>query len=86
MISYYSPAHFYFMKKSAKVQSTRIPHPFWETQSRPPNINVYFSYFGDPFIEKDGGFRTHNQDKILDTFVLSRSLHTLNTDQINIQA
>jgi hypothetical protein len=48
----------YAGKKSAEVLRKPYSAPIWET----PNIKcMYYScIFGDRFIEKDGGLRTHN--------------------------
>jgi hypothetical protein len=56
-----SLAHFYLMKNSTKVRANRIPNGVWETPNHPPNIKcIDPAVFGDRFVEKDRGLRTHN--------------------------
>jgi hypothetical protein len=60
IISSYSLAHFYLMKKSAKVMRNLYSAPVWETPNNLPNIKCSHAFFGDRFVEKDCGLRTHN--------------------------
>ncbi len=49
------------MKKRAKVLRKPCSTPVWETPNRPPNRTCKIpAFFGDQFIDKDRGLRTHS--------------------------
>jgi hypothetical protein len=61
-LSSYLLAHFYLMKKSAKLMCKLSSASVWETPNRPPNMIkcIVPAFFGDRFVEKECGLLTHN--------------------------
>ncbi len=61
IISSYWLAHFYLMKKSAKVLNNPLSAPVYEASNRPPNIKcIVPAFFGDRFRGKYDGLCTLN--------------------------
>jgi hypothetical protein len=49
------------MKTSTEVLRYPYSSPIWETPNSPPNIKcIATAFFGDWFVDKYGGLRTHN--------------------------
>jgi hypothetical protein len=63
ILSSYSLAHFLLDEKIRQNPETLYSPLLWETQTPNSPLNIKFivpAFFGDRFVEKDGGLRTYN--------------------------